>query len=92
MDESPKRTPVIASVLAAFAACAPVGSQAAPAPGATVQQAANVPSPAALLAIELKAAQPDALRMAFIRESGPRWVQWLNQHKGKGGGGTTRQQ
>jgi hypothetical protein len=91
MDESSKRSPMIASVLAAFAACAPVGSHAAPAPETEVRQAANAPSPAALVAIEMKAAQPDALRMAFIRESGPRWVQWLNQHKGKGGGGTRPQ-
>jgi hypothetical protein len=81
MDESPKLAPMIASVLAAFAACAPVGAQAAAVTGSEAMPPANRPSQAAILAIESKAAEPDKLQMAFIRDSGPSWVQWKNQHK-----------
>ncbi len=85
MDETPKLAPMIASVLAAFAACAPVTSTAAAVTGSEVQQSADGPSQAAVLAIESKAAHPDKLRMSFVRDSGPSWVQWLNQHRGSRG-------
>ena len=86
MDDTPKLAPMIASVLAAFAACAPVDSHAATdleallSPAMPSQAAVLAPSQAAILAIESKAAEPVRTRMAF-GEHGPSWVQWLNQHK-----------